>query len=319
MCVAALLATPASACCLFPFGGWWGAGYYGSPAYAAPAYSSYYSAPAYTSFYGAFSAPSYGCCGSSAPVYSASYGSFGSYDSGCCTNSCCQSSCGDSCGSGCASGSCVGTTPAGTLKPAQDPISDKKAPSYEDDTRPRRFEPESRSPRNPVTDDLIGPVNEKDRFDRFERPNTRESEPANPGTGTGGTRNPGMFDDDGIDPRTERSNQKPEMPDVLDDKESEPADPAEPELGSPVDEKTFYEDESNRDNTTSRPRDAVIARSSSLSEVIAPKRLASQSLPSSQRSAARGTLADKSSKTQSDAPRPVRWISAPLADGHVQL
>jgi serine/threonine protein kinase len=197
MCVAALLATPASACCLFPFGGWWGAGYYGSPAYTAPAYSSNYSAPAYTSFYGAFSAPSYGCCGNSAPAYSASYGSFGSYDSGCCTNSC-----GDSCGSGCASGSCVGTTPAGTLKPAQDPISDKKAPSYEDDTRPRRFEPESRSPRNPAADDLIEPVNEKDRFDRFERPGTRESEPANPGTGTDGTRNPGMFDEDKSDPRT---------------------------------------------------------------------------------------------------------------------
>ncbi|MEZ6035027.1 MAG: hypothetical protein R3C17_18185 [Planctomycetaceae bacterium] len=308
MCVAALLATPASACCLFPFGGWWGAGYYGSPAYTAPAYSSYYSAPSYTSFYGAFSAPSYGCCGTAAPAYSASYGSFGSYDGGCCTNSCCQSSC----GSGCASGSCGGTTPAGTLKPAQDPISDKKAPSYEDDPRSRRFVPESRSPRDPAADDPLDPVNEKDRYDRFERSRTRESEPANPGTD--GTRNPGMFDT--IDPQTERSNQKPEMPDVLEDLESEPADPG---LGNEVDEKTFYEDKSNRDNTTSRSRDAVIARSSSLSEVIAPKRLASRSLPSGHRSAARSTLADKSSKTQSDAPRPVRWISAPLADGHVQL
>lgn len=209
----------------------------------------------------------------------------------------------------------MGTTPAGTLKPAQDPISDKKAPSYEDDTRSRRFDPESRSPRAPAADDLIDPVNEKDRYDRFERSRTRESEPANPGTG--GTRNPGMFDTN--EPETERLNQKPEMPDVLEDKESEPAAPADPELGNPVDEKTFYEDKSNRDNTTSRGRDAIVARSSSLSEVIAPKRLASRSLPSGQRSAARSTLADKSSKTQSDAPRPVRWISAPLADGHVQL
>ena len=313
MCVAALLATPASACCLFPFGGWWGAGYYGSPAYTAPAYSSYYNAPAYTSFYGSFSAPSYGCCGNSAPAYSASYGSFGSYDSGCCTNSCCQSSCGDSCGSGCASGSCVGTTPAGTLKPAQDPISNKKAPDYEDDTRSREFESDSNTrprDRSRVNDSLDTPA-ERDRIDQFENPR-----PGTNGRSDSGSED-GLFKEDKIDPVPDREIlRKPPMSEPLDEKD---IDPVEPELGSPVDEKTFYEEKLNPDNTTSRPRDAVIARSSSLSEVIAPKRLASRSLPSGQRAAARSTLADKSSKTQSDAPRPVRWISAPLADGHVQL
>jgi hypothetical protein len=321
VCIAALSAAPASACWLYPFGGWWGAGYYGSPAYSAPMYSSYY-APSYTSYYGSpsytsyygstsyassygsFSSPSYGCCGNSAPVYTASYGSYGG---GCCDNSCCQSSC----GSGCASNSCVGTTPAGTLKPAQDPISDRKTPDYEDNDS-RRFVPRS-TPRN---NDALDPVNEPDRLDPFVRPGTEDGARPNPGTGAGSGRDPGGMFDDGIDPARERTNQKPPMSDPLNEEE---LDPIKPELGNPVDEKTFFDDTSTPDNTTYRGSNAVMARTSSLSEVIAPKRLASRSLPASLRPVSSSALADKSNNPKSDSPRPIRWISAPLADGHVQL
>lgn len=103
-------AAPASACCLWPFGGWWGAGY--SPGYgygaAYPAYSAgYYSAGYYPS----------------AGYYSAGYAS----SSACCATSCCDP-CG---GSSCGSGSCVGTTPSGTLKPAADDKFDRS--KYEDE------------------------------------------------------------------------------------------------------------------------------------------------------------------------------------------
>jgi len=122
-----------------------------------------------------------------------------------------------------------------------------------------------------------------------------------------------MFDG-GID--RERTNQKPPMDDPLNGEE---LDPIKPELGNPVDEKTFFEDASQPDNTTSRIPNAVIARTSSLSEVITPKRLASRSLPASHQPVSRSTLADKSNNPKSDSSRPIRWISAPIADGHVQL
>ena len=124
-----------------------------------------------------------------------------------------------------------------------------------------------------------------------------------------------MFDDT-VDPALDRTNQKPPMTDPLDGKA---LDPVETDPGKAVDEKTFFEDPSKPANSASRGRDAVITRTGSLSEVIAPKRLASRSLPVSHRSAATSKLADKSSNTKSDSPQPLRWISAPLADGHVQL
>ncbi len=87
-------AVPASACCLWPFGGWWGAGY-------APGYG-----------YG----PGYPAAGYYAPTvgyYSAGYAGYAT-SSACCATNCCDP-CGSSCGS-----SCVGTTPSGTLKPSAD-------------------------------------------------------------------------------------------------------------------------------------------------------------------------------------------------------
>ena len=294
LCAAALCATPANAQYWNPWSGWWGAGYYGSPAYAAPVYTSYYGSSSYGS-------PSYGCCGTATPAYAVSYGSYGS---GCCASSCC-----DACGSGCASGSCAGTVPSGSLKPAQDPISDKKSPDYEDDTRSRRFDPDATTPSTPRVVDPLDPIDSRDRTDLFGRPKAG-TEGAGSGSGSG------TFEEDKTDPVLDRSLQKPPMADPLDGKT---LDPVESSPGTPVDGKTFLEDTSKPANSASRGRDVVIARTGSLSEVIAPKRLASRSLPASQRSASAGKLANQSNNTKSDSPRPLRWISAPLADGHVQL
>ena len=125
-----------------------------------------------------------------------------------------------------------------------------------------------------------------------------------------------MFND-GVDPETERTNQKPPMADPFEVNPVDPIDNSDP--GKPVDQKTFFEDTNKPDNTATLRLESAIARTSSLSEVIAPKRLASRSLPASQRSASGSKLADKSHNTKSDSPRPLRWISAPLAEGHVQL
>jgi len=123
-----------------------------------------------------------------------------------------------------------------------------------------------------------------------------------------------MFDS--VDPAQERTNQKPPNIDPLDDKT---LDPVETDSGKPIDDKTFLDDTSKPDNSASLGRESVIARTSSLSEVIAPKRLASRSLPASHHPASVSKLADKSNNTKSDSPRPLRWISAPLAEGHAQL
>ena len=209
----------------------------------------------------------------------------------------------------CASGSCGGITPAGSLKPSQDPNFQEKAKNYDNENRLRRFDPDSTSPGTSGADDPLDPVDSGDRKDLFGRPKEGTS-----GTGTGS--GAGTFEEDKTDPALDRTLQKPPMTDPLDGKTLDPVDSIP---GKPVDEKTFFEDTSKPGNSASRGRDMVVAPSSSLSEVIAPKRLTSRSLPASQRSASAGRLAEKSNNTESDSPRPIRWISAPLADGHVQL
>lgn len=299
VCAAALFAAPASACCLFPFGGWWGAGYYGMPAYSAPG-------PAYSTNY----APYYGPWGS--PSYVASYGS--SYGNGCCAPSCCDP-CG-SCGTGCASGSCAGTVPAGTLKPAQDPISDKANKSYEDEPPVRRFESDPRD-RSRTRDDLTTDplttdplLEDPDQIDQFRSPGT--------GTGTGTETapksNPGFFDET---PTENRLNQKPAIPDPLKDELLQPADP---EPAKPLDEKTFFDGGTfEPDNSAARTREAVLARTSSLSEVITPKRLASRSMPSAVKTTSSSKLANTVNNDKSGVKPPMRWISAPLPEGNVRL
>lgn len=122
LCISISSMSSASACCLWPFGGWWGAGY-GAPM------GGYYSA----------SYPSY------APVtagyYSANYG----------TNDCCAPTCCDPCGGGaCGSGSCTGTpAPAGSLKPQTDPGFDrgtKEKDTYDDELDRDRLKSRTDSP-----------------------------------------------------------------------------------------------------------------------------------------------------------------------------
>ena len=199
------------------------------------------------------------------------------------------------------------------MKPSQDPISDKKSPDYDEDTRSRRFDSDTTSPRTPRTDEPLDPVNERDRSDLFRSPRTG-TEGDTDSSSRSGVDSP-MFND-GVDPATERTNQKPPMIEPQDEKT---LDPVESDPGKPTDEKTFFEDTSKPDNSASRGRNSVLARTSSLSEVIAPKRLASRSLPASHRSVSSSKLADKSDNTTSDAPRALRWISAPLPEGHVSL
>lgn len=306
LCAAAMFASPAGAQYWNPWSGWWGAGYYGTPAYSAPVYTSYYGSPSYTSFYGSsnYGSPSSGCCGTGAPAYAVGYGSCGS---GCCATSCCDS-CGSGCSSGsCASGSCGGITPAGSLKPAQDPNFQKKATDYDDEPRPRRFNPDGTTPATQGADDPLDPVDSGDRKDMFGRPK------AGTDGGTGFGSGSDTFE---ADPVQDGSALKPPMTDPLDGK---PLDPVDSDPGTSVDEKTFFDGTTKPDTSVDRGRDAVIARTSSLSEVIAPKRLASRTFLASKRSVSGSKLADKSQNTKSDSQRPLRWISAPLADGHVQL
>lgn len=202
------------------------------------------------------------------------------------------------------------------MKPAQDPISEQKAPPYEEDLRSRRYNSETPAPRGRGTDEPANPPADREPPDSFNSPNSGTRGRFDSGTGSG--RDSDMFDDT-VNPGVERSNQKPPMPEVLEEKEIEPVEPVEPDPGIQVDEKTFFDDLPKSDNTTFRGRDAVLARTSSLSEVIAPKRLASRSLPSTQRPVSHSALSDRSDNPKSESPRPLRWISAPLPEGHVQL
>jgi len=119
VCGLAGSAGTADACCLWPFGGWWGAGYAPMASYGYGGYGGYG---------GGYPSMGY----QSAGYYpSASYG--------CCATNCCDP-CG-SCGSGnCSSGSCGASTgtSSGTsdsLKPTTDPNFDKGTNDYDrDDT-----------------------------------------------------------------------------------------------------------------------------------------------------------------------------------------
>lgn len=301
LCIAVVLAAPASAGYLYPSGGWWGAGYYGTPIYSAPAYSSFYGSPTYSSFYGGSSvlSSSDGCCGNATPMYSASYGAS---NIGCCVNTCC-----DPCGSGCATGSCGATEPTGSLKPAIDPISNKSKPTYEDDERSREFPSDAeRARRRQLLDDEKKLKEEQDRTDPFKRSGTGTGTDSGSGTGSGTESE--QFPAFDLD----RNSKKPPMTDPLDGTIIEPV---EGTPGIPSDDKTFIDEKTSTPvDTTLRLRNTVLARTSSLSEVIAPKRLASQSLPATHRMLPTGNVADKS-----DVQPPLRWISAPLPTGHVSL
>ena len=280
-------AIPVSACCFWPFGGMWGAGYYGAPVSAG-----YYGSPGY---YSAGYAP--GSTGFYSRPYSAGYASTG----GCCVPICC-----DPCGGVCASGACTGSTSSGTLKPSTDPTFDKGTtdPDYDRDranTREQELlnDPSDRElrPRSRIrTDD---PIPE----DEFRKTPANRTDPETEvlpfGTGT-----------------DNQINNKPPMPEVQDLPAAEPTGTG--------DEKTFLPELKEEAPTGPQTRrefrpTSLAERSSKLSEVIRSKRLASRSLPSTSSTQAATSFAGNSVDDKSNVNPPVRWISVPMPEGHVRL
>ena len=200
----------------------------------------------------------------------------------------------------------------GSLKPAIDPNFDKSKSNYEDEPRTRTFPSDTARPRNRDLNPDLDPV-DKNRTDMFDRPagGARRT----PGVGTETEKDP-FPADDGMNFDRERDSLKPPMEDPLD---GTTIDPADNQLGTPSDEKTFFNGGQSNPNEVSRGRDTVIAGTSSLSEVIAPKRLASRSLPSTTRAVSNGKVAGKADGQKSNNQPPLRWISAPLPTGHVSL
>jgi hypothetical protein len=97
-------------------------------------------------------------------------------------------------------------------------------------------------------------------------------------------------------------------------------DPGSSDAGSP-DGSTFLDDDNEAfKNQTRRERRelSVTERTSGLNEVLAPKRLASRSVPTS-RTQSRTSFAGKAESDKSGPVRPVRWISLPLAEGNERL
>lgn len=113
-----------------------------------------------------------------------------------------------------------------------------------------------------------------------------------------------------------RGSRKPAVDDPLD---GTAIDPIEKPTDTPTDDKTFIGEPKADPNTTSRQRNTVLARTSSLSEVIASKRLASRSLPSTTRNVSSSQVAGKADGQKGKNQAPLRWISAPLPTGHVSL
>ena len=282
--VFAIGALPASACCLWPFGGMWGAGYYGTPVSAG-----YYGSPGYYSAgYAPWSTGSYG------GVYSSGYASTG----GCCVPSCC-----DPCGGACASGSCAGSTGSGTLKPETDQNFDRGTKDREyDRDRTNPLEPD------PLDEPLDRNLRSRKKADELDPVDDFNAAPAGR-TGTGAT---DMFDA-GTD---DQINKKPPMSEI---QELPATDP--PETG---DGKTFLppiKDETPSGSQTrreSRPK-SLAEQSSGLSEVIRSKRLASRSLPAIHRTQPATSFAGRSNGDNVGLNPPVRWISVPMPEGQVRL
>ena len=273
----------ADACCVWPFCGWWGAGY------AAPAYG-YAQGPNYG--YYAASYPSW-----DAPVYGGSYAAGYAPAQGCCAPSCCNA-----CGSGsCVSGSCAESTlsESGSLKPANDPNfkNGKQKDEYDD----RNLEQDRVNP--PADDELPA-------FERPSRAKTNAADPADVFDATPMDPNKTGTDSFKLDSDSNRINNKPPMPEATELPAVEPKD----------DGKTFLDtnDATEKQTQLERRKKTVAEQSSRLNEVIVPRRLATRSLPSS--SAVKPvSWAGKANDDKSRSPRPVRWISVPRPDDQVRL
>ncbi len=143
--------------------------------------------------------------------------------------------------------------------------------------------------------------------DEFNRPDAGRS-------GVGGDTETEPFPANDPDLGGGRGTLKPPMEDPLEEPTIKPVDE---NLGTPTDDKTFGGEPAP--SAISPRRDTVVARTSSLSEVIAPKRLASRSLPSTARTVSSNNLASKIEGQKKENQKPLRWISAPQPTGHVSL
>jgi hypothetical protein len=272
----------ASACCLWPFGGWWGAGYGG-----------YYSAG-----YAPYVPP------------------MGYYSAGYAPMDCCAPACCDPCGAGgCSSGSCVGTNPAGSLKPETDSNFEKGTKdngTYDEfDRSPlrRRNDSLDEQPLDPADSQARKrPVDPAPADDFRSRPmgGTAADDPA--------------FE---LDPAGGQINNKPPMDDsALDIPPVDPADAADPAapMNNPApangDTESFLD--LDKKANEAKVQSQLKSVSSTFNEVVAPKRLASRSLPATG-AKAKTSFAGKSSDDKSRSNVPVRWISVPMPEGNVRL
>ena len=271
----------ASACCLWPFGGWWGAGYGG-----------YYSAG-----------------------YAPYVPQMGYYAAGYAPTDCCAPSCCDPCGAGgCSSGSCVGTNPAGSLKPETDT-------NFEKGTKDNgTYDNFDRSPLRPRQNDLdrtLDPADSQARkrpddagqVDDFRaRPmgGAAADDPAFELDPAGGQiNNKPPMDDAALD-----------IPPV---DNAAPADSAAP-MNEPApgsgDTESFLDIDKKANEAKVQSQLKTV--SSTFNEVVASKRLASRSLPATS-SKAKTSFAGKSSDGKARSNAPVRWISVPMPEGNVRL
>jgi len=293
--------TSASACCLWPFGGWWGAGYGGG--------------------YGGYSGVSYApYVPPTAGYYSAAYGSMSYLGTDCCAPACCDPcECGaGGCGpGGCASGSCGGTVaPAGSLKPETDPNFDrssKEKGTYDDDDQ---FDRDRLRTRDRELDRDLDPL--PGARDIPPRTRTAPVEPDPIDDFRSSPAGSGRRSSEPFGSGADEIKNKPPMDDPADDLPA--VEPAPADDGLKLNDSTFFEADDLRPNDqtrTDRPV-SLTQRTSGLNEVIAPKRLASRSLPAAP---ARGktSFAGKTPEDKSGSKPPVRWISVPLPEGNVRL
>ena len=275
----------AQACCWWPFGGWGGGYGYSAPSYGT--YSAMY-APAY---------PAY-------PTYSVSYSS--GMSNNCCAPVCCDPcGCGSSCAGGaCVGGACGGTTPAvgGSLKPQIDENFSApegtydKAPAAKPKPEARPAAPAGTTPEPEPAEETFTPV----------APRRPAATP--PDDFGSSTPEPAPFGAD-----NEISN-KPPMPEITVPSPEAPVEkpealkPAEGSDSFQLEEKPAAE---GINPQASRPGRTVLAeQASDLREVVPSRRLAVKT------SSAAAKSTSISHSTNSNR---VRWISAPMAEGHQRL
>lgn len=269
----------AQACCLWPFGAWGGGYGYNAPSYGT--YSAMY-APAYRVY----------------PSYNVSYSS--GWANNCCAPVCCDPC---ACGSSCAGGACAGNTKSdsGSLKPQIDENFSPPEGTY-DKPPAARTSPErpSAAPANTTT-----PEPAEETF----APVAPRRPAANPADDFGSSpTEPAPF---GVE--NEISN-KPPMPEISAPAIEAPAGKTETEKPADGTDSFLPEEKPPAEATNpqaSRPGRTVVAdRSSSISEVLPSRRLAVKTIDAS----AKGQSISHSTESSR-----VRWISAPMAEGHQRL